>query len=52
MNRRTNMKAISQDRYGSAEVLELREIDRPRIGPREVLVGVAGAGVDRGCGTS
>jgi NADPH:quinone reductase-like Zn-dependent oxidoreductase len=32
------MKAIVQDRYGSGEVLEEREIDRPEIGDNEVLV--------------
>jgi NADPH:quinone reductase-like Zn-dependent oxidoreductase len=34
------MKAIVQDRYGSADVLELREIDRPTVGDDEVLVRV------------
>jgi NADPH:quinone reductase-like Zn-dependent oxidoreductase len=42
------MKAIVQDRYGSADVLELRDIDEPKIGDREVLVRVHAAGVDRG----
>jgi NADPH:quinone reductase-like Zn-dependent oxidoreductase len=40
------MKAIAQDVYGSADVLELREIDRPPIGEDEVLVEVRAAGVD------
>src|ERR1019366_9019835 len=31
------MKAIVQDRYGSGEVLELREIDKPAIGDRDAL---------------
>ena len=42
------MKAIVQDTYGSADVLELREIDRPEIADDEVLVRVRAAGVDRG----
>ena len=42
------MRAIVQDRYGSADVLELREIPRPAIGATDVLVRVASAGVDRG----
>jgi NADPH:quinone reductase-like Zn-dependent oxidoreductase len=42
------MKAIVQDRYGSADVLELREIDRPKIGADEVLIQVRAAGVDPG----
>jgi NADPH:quinone reductase-like Zn-dependent oxidoreductase len=39
------MKAIVQDRYGSADVLELRDIDEPKIGDSEVLVRVYAAGV-------
>jgi len=42
------MKAIVQDTYGSADVLELRDIDRPSIGDDEVLVQVRAAGVDPG----
>jgi len=42
------MQAIVQDTYGPTEVLELREVERPRIGPGEVLVRVHAAGVDRG----
>ena len=42
------MKAIVQDTYGSADVLELREIDKPEIADDEVLVRVKAAGVDRG----
>ena len=42
------MKAIVQDRYGSADVLELRDIDVPVVGENDVLVRVhaAGAGPD------
>ena len=42
------MKAIVQDEYGTTEVLELREIDKPEIADDEVLVRVHAAGVDRG----
>ena len=42
------MNAIVQDTYGSAEVLELREIDKPVPKDHEVLVRVGAAGVDRG----
>ncbi len=41
------MKAIVQDEYGSPDVLELRDIDKPEIGDDEVLVRVHAAGVDR-----
>jgi NADPH:quinone reductase-like Zn-dependent oxidoreductase len=37
------MKAIVQERYGSADVLELREIDRPTAGDDQVLVRVRAA---------
>jgi NADPH:quinone reductase-like Zn-dependent oxidoreductase len=39
------MKAIVQDKYGSADVLQLREIDKPNIGDDEVLLRVQAAGV-------
>jgi NADPH:quinone reductase-like Zn-dependent oxidoreductase len=38
------MKAIVQDRYGSADVLELRDIEDPAVGPGDVLVRVRAAG--------
>jgi NADPH:quinone reductase-like Zn-dependent oxidoreductase len=41
------MKAIVRDEYGSPDVLELRDIDKPEIGDDEVLVRVHAAGVDR-----
>ena len=44
--RATSMKAIVQDVYGSADVLELREIERPTVGENEVLVRVRAAGVN------
>jgi NADPH:quinone reductase-like Zn-dependent oxidoreductase len=40
------MKAMVQDHYGSAEVLETREVDKPEIGDHEVLVRVHAAGVN------
>jgi NADPH:quinone reductase-like Zn-dependent oxidoreductase len=42
------MQAIVQDRYGSTDVLELRDIDEPEIADDEVLIRVHAAGVDRG----
>lgn len=42
------MKAIVQDVYGSADVLELREIARPEPRDGEVLIRVRAAGVDQG----
>jgi NADPH:quinone reductase-like Zn-dependent oxidoreductase len=42
------MKAVVQDTYGSAAVLETRSIDRPEIGDDEVLVRVLAAGVNPG----
>src|SRR5262245_14688046 len=44
----TAMKAIIQDRYGSADVLRLGEIDRPRPRAGEVIVRVHAAGIDFG----
>jgi len=41
------MKAIVQDSYGPADVLELRDVESPRIGDDEVLVRVHAASVDR-----
>jgi NADPH:quinone reductase-like Zn-dependent oxidoreductase len=38
------MKAIVQDRYGSADVLELRDVTDPMPGPDEVLIQVRAAG--------
>jgi NADPH:quinone reductase-like Zn-dependent oxidoreductase len=42
-----SMKAMVRDAYGSADVLELREIDIPEIADDEVLVRVHAAGVGR-----
>ena len=41
------MRAIVQKAYGTADVLTVDEIDRPVIGPDEVLVQVHAAGLDR-----
>jgi NADPH:quinone reductase-like Zn-dependent oxidoreductase len=38
------MKAIVQDRYGSADVLEFRDIEEPLVGENDVLVRVHAAG--------
>lgn len=43
-----HMQAIVQDRYGSAEVLQLRSIERPEVADDEVLIEVHAAGLDRG----
>jgi NADPH:quinone reductase-like Zn-dependent oxidoreductase len=40
------MQAMVQDTYGSAEVIQLRDIDKPEIGDNEVLVRVHAAGVN------
>ena len=43
------MRAVVRDFYGPpAQVLRLARVDRPQIGPDEVLVQVRAAGVDRG----
>ena len=42
------MRAITQDKYGSAEVLHLADIEQPVIGANELLVRVRAAGLDRG----
>lgn len=42
------MKAIVQEKYGSPDVLELREIDKPQMRDDEVLLRVHAAGVDPG----
>ncbi len=40
------MKALIRDRYGSPDVLELRDIDRPAPKEREVLVEVHAASIN------
>ena len=46
--RGTTMQAVVQDVYGSTEVLQLRNIDRPQITDDDVLVRVRAAGVHIG----
>lgn len=41
------MKAILNERYGSPDILELREVDRPAAKPKEVLVKVLASSVNR-----
>lgn len=42
------MQAIVQETYGPPDVLRLAEVDRPRVGKRDVLVRVHAAGLDPG----
>jgi NADPH:quinone reductase-like Zn-dependent oxidoreductase len=44
----TTMDAITQDRYGTSQVLRLDRVPRPAIADNEVLVEVRAAGLDRG----
>ena len=39
------MKAIVQDRYGEADVLEFRDVQEPAVGEHDVLIRVRAAGV-------
>jgi NADPH:quinone reductase-like Zn-dependent oxidoreductase len=42
------MRAVVRDRYGPADVLELRTVEVPEVADDEVLVRVHAAGLDRG----
>lgn len=42
------MRAVVQDKYGSADVLRLARITRPEVADDEVLLRVHAAGLDRG----
>ena len=42
------MQAVVQDTYGAADVLELRDVDKPVVGDDELLLRVHAAGVDPG----
>ena len=42
------MKAIVQDTYGSADVLELRDVEKPQPADDELLIRVHAAGLDPG----
>lgn len=44
----TTMKAVVRDRYGSADVLEFRDVERPTLARGDVLVRGRAAGLDRG----
>src|SRR5690606_834315 len=41
------MKAVVSHVYGDADVLQVAEVDQPRIGDDDVLVRVRAAGVER-----
>jgi NADPH:quinone reductase-like Zn-dependent oxidoreductase len=45
------MNAIVQTKYGSSEVLELREVDRPAVRDDQMLVWVRAALCTPTCGT-
>jgi NADPH:quinone reductase-like Zn-dependent oxidoreductase len=47
-SRGTTMQAIVQDKYGSAEVLHARDLEKPAIGDNEVLIRVHAASVHVG----
>ncbi len=47
-NQENMMKAIVQDKYGSADVLALRDIEKPVAGDDDLLIQVHAAGVDPG----
>jgi NADPH:quinone reductase-like Zn-dependent oxidoreductase len=40
------MRAVVQDRYGSPDVLELRDVDRPTVGDDHVLVRIRAAAIN------
>ncbi|HEX5613818.1 MAG TPA: NAD(P)-dependent alcohol dehydrogenase [Acidimicrobiia bacterium] len=42
------MRALAHDVYGSADVLELRQVPRPEVGSGDVLVRVHATALDRG----
>ena len=46
MNTETMMRAVSQQTFGSADVLEITEIPRPKPRPNEILVKVHAAGLN------
>ena len=47
-SRPRQMRAVTQDRYGDSSVLAVATVDRPVIGPAEVLIEVRAAALDRG----
>ena len=42
------MRAVTQDQYGTSEILQLSEMPRPGVGDEQVLIKVQAAGLDRG----
>lgn len=42
------MRAVAQERYGSADTLQVTDLDRPEIASDEGSIEVAAGGVDRG----
>ncbi|WP_166973383.1 NADP-dependent oxidoreductase [Brevibacterium atlanticum] len=46
MNTETTMSAVSQQTFGSADVLEITELPRPKPRPNEILVRVQAAGLN------
>ena len=42
------MRAVVRDTYGPADLLQVRDVGRPRVAGNEVLVQVRAAGLDRG----
>src|SRR5690349_1851227 len=44
----STMRAVTHDRYGNADVLELGRVPRPQMGDDGVLIMVHAAGLDRG----
>lgn len=42
------MRAVFRSAYGTADVLELKDVAKPPVGDEEVLIRVRAAGVDRG----
>lgn len=48
LTERRTMRAIVRDRYGSADGLQLRNLEIPKINNDQVLIRVRAAGLDRG----
>ncbi len=46
MTVKTVMRAATINRYGSGEIIEIKEIERPECGPNEVRVAVRAASIN------